>query len=303
MKISDLIVNSKEGINQIKEIQFGILSSSEISKLSVIECVNDYLYDETKTPIPYSVNDPRLGVSQKDKICSTCNKNLETCPGHFGYVRLNLPIFHIGFFKKIIEILNIICKNCSRILVPEEEKYKLRLIASKMKKLSPIKKKSFLAEIAKSCAKVKICPYCGSINGKVKHIQGITGPTIIVHEIAKKDLESVEEKNNEEISFKRKYEGAIILFSQKGLNKSNTNKEKNNENINNIFNNSLTPTITTELSSPYVYNLFSHISPEDIVFFWDGWRKLFTFKFIITICHCSSCSNSSINIHRHRWYK
>ena len=65
------------------------------------------------------------------------------------------------------------------------------------------------------CAKVKICPYCGALNGKIKHIQGVKGPTIIVHEITKKDLESYEEKIDDEKTFKRKYESAIILFSQK----------------------------------------------------------------------------------------
>ena len=138
-----------------------------------------------------------------------------------------------------------------------------------MKKLSVTRRKNLLAEIAKLCAKVKICPYCGALNGKVKHIQGVTGPTIIVHEIIKKDLENNEEKNNEEKSFKRKYESAIILFSQKNRNKSNMNinKEANIEYLNNIFNNSSNNIITTELTSKYVYNLFSHISPEDIIFF------------------------------------
>ena len=141
MKLSDLIVNLKEGINQIKEIQFGVFSSSEIAKLSTIECVNQSLYDENKVPIPFSAKDPRLGVNQKNKICPTCNKKLEDCPGHFGYVRLNFPIFHIGFFKKIIEILRLICKNCSRILLSEEVKPKIKLLASKMKKSSTKKKK------------------------------------------------------------------------------------------------------------------------------------------------------------------
>ena len=269
MKMSDLIVNLKEGINQIKEIQFGVFSSSEIAQLSTIECVNQSLYDENKVPIPFSAIDPRLGVNQKKIICPTCNKKLEDCPGHFGYVRLNLPIFHIGFFKKIIEILRLICKNCSRILLSEEEKPNLKLSASKMNKLSATKKKNLMAEISKLCAKVKICPYCGALNGKVKHVQGVTGPTIIVHEITKKDLENNEEKNNEEKSFKRKFESAIILFSQKSRNKSNMNinKESNIEYFNNIFNNSSNNTITTELTSQYVYNLFSHISPEDIIFF------------------------------------
>ena len=267
MKMSELIVNSKEGLNRIKEIQFGVLNSSDIAKLSTIECVNQYLYDEDKNPIPYGPIDYRLGVNQKNKICPTCNKKLENCPGHFGYIRLNLPIFHIGFFKKIIEILRLICKNCSRILIPEEEKYNLRIKANKYKKISS-RMKLLIAEISKICSKVKICPYCGALNGKVKHIQGVTGPTIIVHELNKKDLENIEEKEEDDMSFKRKYDTAILLFSQKKTKNSlSNNKEINGDSLNNIFNNSSNGTITTELTSPYIYTLFSHISPEDIIFF------------------------------------
>ena len=30
--------------------------------------------------------------------------------GHFGYISLELPVFHIGFFKAIMECLQRICK-------------------------------------------------------------------------------------------------------------------------------------------------------------------------------------------------
>ena len=267
MKMSELIVNSKEGINQIKEVQFGVFSSSEIGKLSTLECINQILYDSIKNPIPFSPMDPHLGVNRKGVVCLTCNKKLEFCPGHFGHFRLNLPIFHIGFFKKIIEILKCICKNCSRILLLEEERYKMRLKVSKINKLSVNRIKNLLREISTLCGKVKICPYCGAVNGKVKHVQGVSA-TIIVHEIDKKDLEKQEEKNIEEKSYKKKYEGAKILFSQKNRIKlNNSNRETNTDSLNNIFNNSSSSTIITELTSPFVYYLFSHISPEDIIFF------------------------------------
>jgi len=32
------------------------------------------------------------------------------CPGHFGYMKLALPIYHIGFFGDVINILQCICK-------------------------------------------------------------------------------------------------------------------------------------------------------------------------------------------------
>lgn len=37
------------------------------------------------------------------------------CVGHYAYIRLVLPVFHIGYFKMVINILQDICK------VSEEE--------------------------------------------------------------------------------------------------------------------------------------------------------------------------------------
>ena len=35
---------------------------------------------------------------------------MQKCNGHFGYVRLALPALHIGYLKKIIMVLQDICK-------------------------------------------------------------------------------------------------------------------------------------------------------------------------------------------------
>jgi len=32
-----------------------------------------------------------------------------------------LPVFHIGYFKNTVQILQAICKTCSRVLLPEKE--------------------------------------------------------------------------------------------------------------------------------------------------------------------------------------
>lgn len=47
---------------------------------------------------------------------------LADCTGHFGYIRLELPVFHIGYFKNTVQILQCICKQCSRVLLPDEER-------------------------------------------------------------------------------------------------------------------------------------------------------------------------------------
>lgn len=41
-----------------------------------------------------------------------------------GYIHLELPVFHIGYFKITVKTLQCICKVCSRVLLPQEERLK-----------------------------------------------------------------------------------------------------------------------------------------------------------------------------------
>lgn len=50
------------------------------------------------------------GTSEKDKKCETCGQELATCIGHYGYIDLELPVFHVGYFRSCINILQTICK-------------------------------------------------------------------------------------------------------------------------------------------------------------------------------------------------
>ena len=262
--MSDLIVNTSEGIIQITQIQFGVLSSSDISKLSTIECVNRELYDINKNPVPYGPIDYHLGVNQKNIICPTCNKKLENCPGHFGFIRLNLPIFHIGFFKSIIEILKIICKNCSRVILNNEDRNRFRNNLNKRNRLSSIQRKKIFKEIIKSCNKIKICPFCGSFNGDVKHLTRLD-PTNIVHEINKNEYENIQNSNynylNSNFS-QSKFDSAKILFSKKDFKKNIDNSKEI------IFSspNGNPNKFSIDLPSTFVYNLFKKIPDDDFIF-------------------------------------
>ena len=262
--MSDLIVNTSEGIIQITQIQFGVLSSSDISKISSIECVNRELYDINKNPVPYGPIDYHLGVNQKNIICPTCNKKLENCPGHFGFIRLNLPIFHIGFFKSIIEILKIICKNCSRVILNNEDRNRFRNNLNKRNRLSSIQRKKIFKEIIKSCNKIKICPFCGSFNGDVKHLTRLD-PTNIVHEINKNEYENIQNSNynylNSNFS-QSKFDSAKILFSKKDFKKNIDNSKEI------IFTspNGNPNKFSIDLPSTFVYNLFKKIPDDDFIF-------------------------------------
>lgn len=50
------------------------------------------------------------GTTDKRGECSTCKGKLTDCAGHFGHIRLALPVLHIGYFKHCIAILQCICK-------------------------------------------------------------------------------------------------------------------------------------------------------------------------------------------------
>lgn len=80
-------------------------------------------------------------MSQKDAQCATCNQGddyniliiiiidywlltcniviigLNECVGHFGYLDLALPVYHVGHFRSTIQILQAICK-VNFILLP-----------------------------------------------------------------------------------------------------------------------------------------------------------------------------------------
>ncbi len=85
-------------------------------------------------------------------------------------------VFHIGYFRHTITLLQCICKYCSRIKISEEARlYFLR----QMRSLPDVlQKKEFYKEVVDKAKKGKICTYCGQLNGIVKKIAALK----IVHE-------------------------------------------------------------------------------------------------------------------------
>ncbi|KAI3422210.1 meiosis-specific APC/C activator protein ama1 [Globodera pallida] len=113
-------IDFKAPLREVKKVQFGILSPDEIKRMSVCEIE----YSETKEngkPKLGGLNDPRQGVIEKKGVCMTCAGNDNECPGHFAHLDLAKPVFHIGFFAKILKLLRCVCFSCSRLLIDKEE--------------------------------------------------------------------------------------------------------------------------------------------------------------------------------------
>ena len=64
------------------------------------------------------INNRNMGIvkNERNERCNTCNCNANDCPGHFGYIPLFKPVFHVGYIKDCVKVLQNICKKCSCLL-------------------------------------------------------------------------------------------------------------------------------------------------------------------------------------------
>lgn len=164
---------------RIQQIQFGLQSPQEIVKCGVFHVYERNLYKmPERVPYPNGVLDRRLGISNKTAQCETCGQKLADCAGHFGYVQLELPVFHIGYFKNTVQILQCICKTCSRVLLPDVERQQW-LKRFRSLRVERTQREAMFKKVNDRCKRQKLCPYCGNFNGTVKKT---TGALKIVHE-------------------------------------------------------------------------------------------------------------------------
>ena len=178
---SKSLVSANTAPQKIAQLQFGLLSASEIQRLAEFQVSSASLFTQpSRKPAIGGCLDTRLGVSDKFSFCATCKRKLTDCTGHYGYIRLELPVFHIGFIKHTLNILQCICKSCSRIMLPDSERQSY-LKKMRKKDLDSLSKAAIFKNVLAKCKKAKHCPHCHKANGTVKKISAV--PTLkIVHE-------------------------------------------------------------------------------------------------------------------------
>eukprot|EP01127_Copromyxa_protea_P009398 TRINITY_DN2218_c0_g1_i1.p1 TRINITY_DN2218_c0_g1~~TRINITY_DN2218_c0_g1_i1.p1 ORF type:complete len:1419 (+),score=297.20 TRINITY_DN2218_c0_g1_i1:362-4618(+) len=173
-KIKSTVSRESDVPLKIDHIQFGMLSGTEMRNLSEIRVFNSNPYHpDTKMPVEYGPLDPRLGVSGKDgKKCTTCGKLFAECAGHWGFVELYFPVFHVGFLSKIQNILQMVCKKCSNVLL--SPKKKLHYLNVLQGNLGYAERKALARHILDVCQKKrkkKPCRMCDSWNGTVTKVK------------------------------------------------------------------------------------------------------------------------------------
>jgi DNA-directed RNA polymerase subunit A' len=137
---------------KIKSIEFGILDSETIRKMSAVEITRAETYDKDGYPIERGVMDLHLGVISPGLRCKTCGQNMRDCPGHFGHIEMTRPVIHPKFSNKLFVLLQNTCQKCGRVLISEEHKQEI------LKEYSDPDK--IIKEISTLVKSSKKCPYC-----------------------------------------------------------------------------------------------------------------------------------------------
>ena len=141
---------------EINRINFGIMSSEDIKKLSVCEINNPKLTG------PNSVYDEKLGTLDNNKKCIQCKEDNKKCPGHFGHIVLHYPIIHPLYFKHVINFLKCFCLSCHSLMFTEDQ--------LKLDNIMSYSKKSRFNKILEKLEKTDICPNCSQIHPKIIYV-------------------------------------------------------------------------------------------------------------------------------------
>eukprot|EP00276_Gloeochaete_wittrockiana_P016129 CAMPEP_0184341846 /NCGR_PEP_ID=MMETSP1089-20130417/10448_1 /TAXON_ID=38269 ORGANISM="Gloeochaete wittrockiana, Strain SAG46.84" /NCGR_SAMPLE_ID=MMETSP1089 /ASSEMBLY_ACC=CAM_ASM_000445 /LENGTH=167 /DNA_ID=CAMNT_0026670359 /DNA_START=171 /DNA_END=671 /DNA_ORIENTATION=- len=102
-----------------KKVQLGVMSEEMIRNMSVLEITSTSAEEINKEC--NALNDPRLGMLELNRTCSTCGSRRDECPGHFSYITLHKPMYNPGFLRYVLDILKCVCHACyciSRHLPP-----------------------------------------------------------------------------------------------------------------------------------------------------------------------------------------
>ncbi|MHC1631147.1 MAG: DNA-directed RNA polymerase subunit A' [Methanotrichaceae archaeon] len=146
---------------KIDKISFGLISPQEFRKMSVVKVITADTYDDDGFPIEMGLMDPKLGVIDPGLRCRTCGGRPGECPGHFGHIDLIAPVIHVGFARLIRKMLRGTCRECSRLMLLENEKRMyLEQIETLIKLGQPTN--DMVNKVFSEARKPKVCPYCGA---------------------------------------------------------------------------------------------------------------------------------------------
>lgn len=143
---------NSQGI-EIESILFGIYSPEEVISSSVVHVSSN------KTSGEGSVYDERMGSMDNNTKCVSCTLSCKECPGHFGHIELNYPVFHPMYYRLIINFLKCFCFSCYSFLLTEDH-LKLENILKYQRELR-------FEKILEKMEKIDVCYHCDHPKAKI----------------------------------------------------------------------------------------------------------------------------------------
>lgn len=101
---------------EMVSIDYSVMTKETLNRIAACEVKNiNKSQDLTNT-----TEDPRLGTIDRYKLCATCEKTNEECPGHLGIINLPDDIIHPFFRLIAMRVLQCVCIKCNQLLLPEK---------------------------------------------------------------------------------------------------------------------------------------------------------------------------------------
>ena len=177
----------------IKRVDFDVLGNDEILYMSAISQTGGLdthdLYDNLE-PKKGGLLDTRMGPFGYSDYCDTCGLNSDYCIGHPGHIELAENIYNIGYLEDIRKILEVVCLECSKLLVNRNNLIVKKIIQT----TSGSARLDAIRELAKN---VKYCDDknegCGAPVAKIKKI--IKKPTAEIKLTAELEIDTKDDPN------------------------------------------------------------------------------------------------------------
>lgn len=179
------------GTTSIELVNFGINSDAENEKNGFTQIISDNLYNTNGDPVNGGVYDLRLGTTDHNHLCNTCQYGKKLCPGHRGFLKLKAAVLQPIGINEVRQWLKIICLNCGKLVVDK----------SKIERI-PISKRMY--DISSS-GEGKVCPYCNTLHPKIKKDKEDRFTFWISYQITDEDNKETDEYiNADDMSTKHK---------------------------------------------------------------------------------------------------
>lgn len=145
----------------VDAVTLSVFSAQEVDAMSV-SYINDILtYNANGDPVTHGINDDQMGTMDRDRHCRTCMGTQVDCPGHFGHIKLEKPVYHGNLLDYIRKVLKAVCWSCSHLLGDREDR------KDELESYSHIKNtKSRFNKVQKLSADIRDCSNCQVKNRK-----------------------------------------------------------------------------------------------------------------------------------------